>query len=148
MSLKNRVLEDIKTAMRAQDKLRLATLRMASAGIKQQEVDTRVELDDAAVLAILEKMIRQRKEAAQQFRDGGRTDLQEKEEAEIEILRPYLPEPLSPQALDQLIKQAITAVGAGGPKDMGKVIAHLRPLVQGRAEMSEISGKVKALLGP
>lgn len=147
MSLKQRLNEDIKTAMRAGDKARLTTLRMATAAIKQREVDERIELDDSAVLAVVEKMIKQRRDAATQYEQGNRPELAAAEHAEIDILQDYLPEPLSEADLDALITAAMAEAGATSLADMGKVMATLKPAVQGRADMSQVSARVRALLG-
>lgn len=147
MSLKQRLNEDIKTAMRASDKARLTTLRMTTAAIKQREVDERIELDDTAVLAVIEKMIKQRRDAAEQYQQGNRPELAAAEHAEIDILQDYLPEPLSESELDALVAAAITEAGAASVADMGKVMASLKPAVQGRADMSAVSARVRALLG-
>lgn len=147
MALKQQILDDIKTAMRAGDKDRLGVLRMLSAAIKQREVDERIELDDAQTLAVVEKMIKQRKESADQYTTGGRAELAEKELAEIATLKQYLPEQLSDAEIDALIEETIAATGASGIKDMGKVMGELKPRVQGRADMGEVSKKIKARLG-
>lgn len=147
MALKQQILDDIKTAMRAGDKDRLGVLRMLSAAIKQREVDERIELDDAQTLAVVEKMIKQRKESAEQYTTGGRAELAEKELAEIATLKQYLPEQLSDAEIDALIEETIAATGASGIKDMGKVMGELKPRVQGRADMGEVSKKIKARLG-
>ncbi|NDY95555.1 GatB/YqeY domain-containing protein [Wenzhouxiangella limi] len=146
MSLKNQLLDDIKQAMRAGDKSRLSTLRMASAAVKQREVDERIDADDAVVLAVIEKMIKQRRESAEQYRAGNRPDLAETEEAEIALLAPYLPEPLSPSEIHELIDQAIAATNADGMQAMGQVMGRLKPQLQGRADMREVSGLVRARL--
>ena len=146
MSLKDQLLEDIKQAMRAGDKARLVTLRMASAAIKQREVDERIEADDSVVLATLEKMIKQRRESAEQYRAGQRPDLAATEEAEIALLQPYLPEPLSEEALCRLIDQAIAESGASGMADMGKVMGRIKTQAQGRADMGRVSSLVRARL--
>ncbi len=146
MALKTRLLDDIKQAMRAGDKARLGTLRMASAAIKQREVDDRVEADDALVLAVIEKMIKQRRDSAEQYRAGQRADLAEVEEAEIEILQPYLPEPLSEAEIASLIDQAIAETDASGMQAMGAVMGLLKPKLQGRADMGAVSGLVRARL--
>lgn len=147
MALKQQILDDIKTAMRSGDKDRLGVLRMLSAAIKQREVDERIELDDAQTLAVVEKMIKQRKESAEQYTTGGRAELAEKELAEIATLKQYLPEQLSDAEIDALIEETIAATGASGIKDMGKVMGELKPRVQGRADMGEVSKKIKARLG-
>jgi hypothetical protein len=136
----------MKQAMRAGDKPRLSAIRMALAAIKQREVDDRVELDDSQVLGVLEKMIKQRRESAVLYRDGKRPDLAEKEEAEVELLTTYLPEPLSEQEIDALIAQTIQATGAHTLRDMGMVMATVKAAAQGRADMGEISARVKARL--
>lgn len=147
MSLKQQILDDIKNAMRAGEKDKLGVLRMLSAAIKQREVDERIEMDDAQVLAVVEKMIKQRRESIKQYTDGGREELAAKEEAEIAILEPYLPEQLSDEELDKLIASAIESTGAAEMKDMGKVMGQLKPQIQGKADMGAVSAKVKAKLG-
>jgi uncharacterized protein len=147
VSAKTRLKDDMKQAMRSGDKARLGTIRMALAAIQQREVDERVELDDTALLAVIEKMIKQRRESVEQYRAGGREDLASKEAAEIDILAGYLPEPLSDAELAALIDTAIAATGAASMKDMGRVIAHLRTEAQGRADMAVVSARVKARLG-
>ena len=146
MSLKDQLLDDIKRAMRAGDKARLTTLRMASAAVKQREVDERIEADDGVVLATLEKMIKQRRESAEQYRAGNRPELAAGEEAEIAILQHYLPEPLSEAALVELIDQAIADTGASGMADMGKVMGRIKAKAQGRADMGQVSSLVRARL--
>jgi uncharacterized protein len=136
----------MKQAMRSGDKARLGVVRMALAAIQQREVDERVELDDAAVLGVIEKMIKQRRESVEQYRAGGREDLVAKESAEIEVLSGYLPEPLGEAELDALIEAAIADTGAASMKDMGRVMARLRDGAQGRADMAAVSAKVKARL--
>ena len=147
MSLKARISEDVKQAMRAQDKPRLGVLRLVSAAIKQREVDERIELDDTAVLMVLDKMAKQRRESIEQFAAAGREDLVSIERFELDILHGYLPEPLDDAALSALIDQAIAATGAAGVQDMGKVMNELRPAVQGRADMKAVSGAVRVRLG-
>jgi uncharacterized protein len=146
MTLKERITEDMKTAMRAGDKERLGTIRLALAAIKQREVDERIVLDDGQVLAVLEKMIKQRREAITQFQAGGRADLVAKESAEITVLEAYLPARLSDAELDAIIAAAIASTGATSPKDMGKVIAAVKTQAQGRADMGAVSARVKAKL--
>jgi uncharacterized protein len=146
MALKERITEDMKTAMRAGEKERLATIRLALAAIKQREVDERITLDDAQVLAVLEKMIKQRREAVTQFESGGRADLVAKETAEIEVLKGYLPAQMSEAEIDTLIKDAIAATGASSVKDMGKVMAAVKPKAQGRADMGIVSARIKQKL--
>ena len=147
MTLKERINEDMKAAMRASDKERLSTIRMAQAAIKQREVDERTTLDDAQVIAVIEKMVKQRRESVAQFEQGGRSDLAEKEEREIAVLQGYLPEPLSESELDAIIREAIAESGASSMKDMGKVMGLLKPQLQGRADMGSVSGMIKAKLG-
>ncbi|MBL7250401.1 GatB/YqeY domain-containing protein [Alloalcanivorax marinus] len=136
----------VKDAMRARDKARLGTLRMATAAIKQVEVDERIELDDARVLALLDKQIKQRKDAASQYRDANRADLAEVEEAEIAVLQEFLPTQLDETEIQALIEQAIAQTGASGMQDMGKVMGVLKPRLQGRADIGAVSGKVKQRL--
>ena len=147
MSLKERITEDMKSAMRAGEKERLGTIRLALAAIKQREVDERITLDDPQVLAVLEKMIKQRREAITQFEAGGRADLVAKETAEIAVLQGYLPTPLSAAELEALIAEAIAATGAASIKDMGKVMAAVKPKAQGRADMGALSAQIKQRLG-
>jgi uncharacterized protein YqeY len=147
MSLKERITEDMKTAMRAKDSERLATIRMIQAAIKQIEVDERVTLDDTRVLAVVEKMIKTRKEAIAQFQAGNRPDLVEKENKEVTQLQAYLPAQLSEAELDGIIAAAVTESGATSIKDMGKVMAIVKAKAQGRADMGAVSGKIKAKLG-
>jgi uncharacterized protein YqeY len=147
MTLKERITEDMKTAMRAKESERLATIRLIQAAIKQREVDERIVLDDSQVLAAIEKMIKMRKESIAQFQAGNRPDLVEKEEKEIVLLQVYMPEQLSSADLDALIASAIAESGAASVKDMGKVMAIVKAKAQGRADMSAVSGKIKAKLG-
>jgi uncharacterized protein YqeY len=146
MTLKERITEDMKTAMRAGEKERLGTIRLALAAIKQREVDERIVLDDTQVLAVLEKMIKQRKEAITQFQAGGRADLVAKETAEVTLLEAYLPARLSDAELDALIASAIASTGATSAKDMGKVMALVKSQSQGRADMGVVSARVKEKL--
>lgn len=143
MSLKARITEDMKAAMRAKEQERLLTIRMLLAAVKQREVDERIELSDEQLISVVEKQIKQRKEAAGQYENAGRQDLADKELAEAAQLQAYLPEPLSEAQIDALIEGAIAETGAGSPKDMGKVIALLRPTLQGRADMGKVSEKIK-----
>jgi uncharacterized protein YqeY len=147
VTLKERSTEDMKAAMRASEKERLSTIRMVQAGIKQREVDERITLDDVQVIAVLEKMVKQRKESIAQFEQGGRTDLAEKERREIELLQTYLPAQLSAGELDALIREAIAATGAASVKDMGKVMALVKARAAGRADMGAVGARVKAALG-
>ena len=144
--LKTRVLEDVKTAMKAGDKLRLSVLRMLTAEMKQREVVDSVELTDAVVSAAIEKMIKQRRDSEKQYTDGGRPELAAKEADEIKILMVYLPEQLTDDELVALVKQAVAETGAVGGKDMGKVMAWIKPKAQGKADMGKISGLIKAQL--
>ena len=143
MSLKQELQQAVKEAMRGGDKERLTTLRMAMAAIKQREVDERIELDDTAITALLEKMIKQRRDAESQYRDAGRAELAEKEAAEIAVIANFLPEPLSSEELNSIIDQVIADTGANGPAAMGQVMGALKPKIQGRADMRAVSGLVK-----
>jgi uncharacterized protein YqeY len=147
MSLKARITEDMKNAMRSGEKDRLGLIRMLQAGIQQREVDERIQLDDAQVLAVIDKMIKQRKDSVEQFRAGGRQDLVAKESAEIAWLVDYLPAQLSDAELDALIRDAIAATGAASMKDMGKVMGVLKTKAQGRTDMGALSARIKAALG-
>jgi len=147
MSLKARLTEDMKQALKAGDKSRLSVVRMALAAIKQREVDDRVELDDGEVVGVIEKMIKQRRESASQYRSGNREDLATKEEGEVEVLSNYLPEPLSDAEIEALIGQAIEASGAQTLRDMGKVMGQIKAKAQGRVDMGQVGERVKALLG-
>ena len=146
MSLKERITEDMKNAMRAGEKERLATIRLALAAIKQREVDERIQLDDTQVLAALEKMIKQRKESIVQFQAGGRADLVAKEQAEIAVLQGYMPAQMSDAELDALIAEAIAATGAASIKDMGKVMGLVKGKAQGRADMGQVGSRIKQKL--
>jgi uncharacterized protein YqeY len=147
MSLKERITEDMKSAMRSGDKERLATIRLILAAIKQKEVDERITLDDAQVLGAIEKMVKQRRESVVQFEAGGRADLVAKENAELAVLATYQPAQLSEGEIDGLIAAAIGATGATSMKDMGKVVAHVKTAAAGRADMGAVSARVKARLG-
>ena len=147
MSLKARITEDMKAAMRSGERDRLSCIRMLQAGIQQREVDERIELDDAQVLSVIDKMIKQRRESVTQFQAGNRADLVAKESAEIELLTGYLPAQLSASELDALIKEAIAATAATSMKEMGKVMGWLKPQVQGRADIGALSARIKAALG-
>jgi hypothetical protein len=146
MTLKDRITEDMKTAMRAGEKERLGTIRLILSAIKQREVDERISLDDSQVLAAIEKMIKQRKEAITQFEAGGRADLVAKETAEIAILQAYLPAQMSDAEVDALIAEAIASTGAASIKDMGKVMAAVKSKAQGRADMGAVSARIKQKL--
>ena len=146
MTLKDRITEDMKTAMRAGEKERLATIRLILAAIKQREVDERITLDDSQVLAAIEKMVKQRKEAIAQFEAGGRADLVAKETAEIAILQAYLPAQMSDAEIDALIAEAIASTGAASIKDMGKVMGAVKAKAQGRADMGAVSARIKQKL--
>ena len=146
MSLKDRITEDMKAAMRAKDSERLGTIRMITAAIKQREVDERITLDDVQVLSVLEKMIKTRKESIEQFKAGGRDDLVARESQEIQLLQAYLPAQLSDSEVDALIAAAIAESGATSIKEMGKAMALLKQKAQGRADMAAASAKLKAKL--
>lgn len=146
MTLKDTLTADMKTALKAGDKPRLGVLRMALAAVKQQEVDGRKTLDDAEITAVIDKMVKQRRDSVKQFREGGREDLAEREAAEIAVLEHYLPEQLDETEIAGLIDEAIAATGAQSMRDMGKVMGELRPKVQGRADMSAVSARVKERL--
>ena len=146
MTLKERITEDMKAAMRASEKERLSTIRMVQAAIKQREVDERIVLDDAQVIAVLEKMVKQRRESIVAFEQGGRADLADKEKAEIALLQVYLPAQLSEAEVDALIKESITATGASSMKDMGKVMAAVKAKAAGQADMGAVSARIKAAL--
>jgi len=147
MTLKERINEDVKSALKAGEKERLATIRMILAGIKQREVDERIVLDDAQVTNVLEKMIKTRKESVVQFQAGNRADLVAKENAEIALITGYLPAQLSDAELDALIAEAIASVGASSIKDMGKVMAAIKAKAAGRADMAAVGARVKSKLG-
>ena len=147
MSLKERISEDMKAAMRAKDTERLGTIRMLQAAIKQREVDERITLDDTQILAVLEKMVKTRKESLEQFTTAGRADLAAKEASEITQLQAYLPEQLSAAELDAVISAAIASTGATSIKDMGKVVAAVKQQAAGRADMGAVSAAIKAKLG-
>jgi len=147
LSLKERITEDMKTAMRSGEKDRLAVIRLLQAAIKQREVDERIVLDDAQVTSVLEKMIKQRKESVVAFEKGGRADLVDKENAEIAVLQPYLPAQLSDAELDALIAEAISSTGAASIKDMGKVMGVVKAKAAGKADMGAVGARIKAKLG-
>lgn len=147
MSLKSRIQEDIKQAMRAQDRDRLGALRLVTAAIKQKEVDERIELDDTQVLAVLDKMLKQRRESLEQYQKAGRSDLADKEQFELSLIQDYLPEQLGEEELAALIDEAVAQTGASSIRDMGQVMAALRGKVQGRADMKAVSQAVRGKLG-
>ena len=140
-------MQDVKDAMRAKDKPRLATLRLITATLKQQEIDERIELNDAQVLALLDKMCKQRRESISQFEKAGRDDLIAQEVSELELIQTYLPEQLSEDEIVALIDEVMAATGAASIKDMGKVMGQLKPKLQGRADMGAVSAMIKAKLG-
>lgn len=146
MGLKDRITEDMKAAMRAKDSARLSAIRLLQAAIKQKEVDERIVADDAAVIGIIEKLIKQRKDSIEQFARAGRTDLVDKETAELNLLAGYLPQQMSDAELAAAIDAAVTESGAAGPQGMGKVMAVLKPRIAGRADMGKASALVKQRL--
>jgi uncharacterized protein YqeY len=146
MSLKDQITDDMKAAMRAKDSERLSTVRLLIAEIKRKEVDERIELDDAQVVAIVEKMIKQRKDSITQFENGGRQDLADKEKAELTVLTAYMPAGLSDEEVAAEVAAAVAASGAAGPQDMGKVMGILKPKLAGRADMTAVSAQVKKAL--
>lgn len=147
MSLKERITDDMKAAMRAGEKERLGVIRMITSAIKQREVDERIVLDDTQVLSVLEKMIKQRKESLVHFQAGNRQDLVAKEAAEITLLQGYMPSQLSAAAIDALINEAVASTGASSIKDMGKVMALIKGQAQGRTDLGVVGAKIKAKLG-
>jgi uncharacterized protein YqeY len=144
--LKNRVTDDMKSAMRAKEKLRLQTVRSILAAIKQQEVDTRADVDDRAILIILDKMCKQRRESISQFTAADRMDLVEQEVSELAIIQHYLPEPLTSDELQSLVAEAMAETGASMMADMGKVMSFIKSKAQGRADMGKVSGMIKSQL--
>ena len=144
--IKLQISEDVKTAMKARDKVRLAALRLMMAEFKKVEVDERVEIDDPRALEILDRMSKQRRDSLSQYKDAGRDDLVEQEQFELDVIAEYLPAPLSEDELVGLIAAVIAEIGAEGMSDMGKVMGQLKPRVQGRADMGKVSGQVKAAL--
>jgi len=146
MSLKEQITEDMKTAMRAKDSGRLGTIRLLLAAMKQREVDERIELDDAAVIAIVEKLIKQRKDSIAQFQAAGRDDLVAIENAELVVLQAYMPAQMSEAEVAAVVAQAVQQVGATGPQDMGKVMGIVKPQLAGKADMGVVSAQVKAAL--
>jgi uncharacterized protein len=146
MSLRARIVEDMKNAMRAREAARLSAIRLLLAAIKQKEIDERIELSDAEVVAIVDKMIKQRRESIAQFDAGGRPELSAAERAEIEVLQEYMPQPLSDAEIDRLIDAAIASAGPAGPAAMGKVMGALKGRLAGRADMTQVAARVKARL--
>ncbi|CAH2781995.1 MAG: Transamidase GatB domain protein [uncultured Caballeronia sp.] len=146
MSLKDQINDDMKTAMRAKETERLGTIRLLLAAIKQREVDDRVTLDDAGITAVIDKMIKQRKDSISQFEAAGRTNLADKEKAELAVLSAYMPEQLSADAIAAEVQAAVAATGAAGPQDMGKVMGVLKPKLAGKVDMTAVSAQVKAAL--
>ncbi|NCT68504.1 MAG: GatB/YqeY domain-containing protein [Rhodanobacteraceae bacterium] len=147
MSLKERLTDDMKAAMKGGDKERLAVIRLVNAAIKQREVDERIALDDAQVLATLEKMLKQRRDSITQFRAAGREDLASQEEFEVGVIQGYMPAQLSAAEIDAIVAKAIADAGASSAKDMGKVVGLVKPQVAGRADMGQVSALVKQKLG-
>ncbi|HET6604676.1 MAG TPA: GatB/YqeY domain-containing protein [Xanthomonadaceae bacterium] len=146
MQMKQRITEDMKSAMRAGHKQRLGVIRLVLAAIKQREVDERIELDDAQVVAVLEKMLKQRRDSQAQYEQAGREDLAQQERFEIEVIGAYLPEPMGDAELAAAVNAAICESGAEGPRDMGKVMAVLKPMIAGRADMGQASALVRQKL--
>ncbi|HEY0563797.1 MAG TPA: GatB/YqeY domain-containing protein [Methylophilus sp.] len=146
MSLKAQITEDMKNAMRAKDTARLGTIRLLQAAIKQREVDERIELDDAAVIAVIEKMLKQRRDSIAAYESANRTDLADIEKFETTVLQAYLPQQLTEDEIKVILEQVVTDTAAAGVKDMGKVMAAIKPLVAGKADMGKISGLIKARL--
>jgi len=146
-ALKLKITADMKQAMRDQAKERLGTIRLLLSAVKQHEIDQRVILDDIGIIAIIGKMIKQRRDSIAQFEQAGRTDLSEKEAAEIEVLASYMPAALTDEELVNILKEAIDTIKPESMKDMGKIMAYLKPKVEGRADMTHVSQKIKELLG-
>jgi uncharacterized protein YqeY len=147
VSLKSRITEDMKAAMRAKDASRLGAIRLLQAAIKQREVDERIELDDTQVIEAIEKMLKQRRDSISQYEAANRHDLADVEKFEVTVLQSYLPQPLTEAEIAELLDKAIANTGASGVKDMGKVVAAVKPQVVGRADMGKVSGLIKARLG-
>lgn len=146
MTLKAQLTDDMKAAMKSGDKERLGVIRLINAAIKQKEVDERIELDDAAVLAVIDRMLKQRRDSIAQFEKAGRQDLVDAEKFEVAVLCAYMPQALSAAEIQAAVAEAVAASGASGPQDMGKVMAMLKPKLAGRADMSQVSGLVRAAL--
>jgi len=147
MSLKAQITEDMKTAMRAKDMPKLGVIRLLQAAIKQREVDERIELDDDAVIAAIEKMLKQRRDSIAAFEGANRHDLADQEKFEVTVLQAYLPAQLSEDEINAIIAKVVAETGAAGAKDMGKVVGAVKPLVAGKADMAKVSGLIKAALG-
>ena len=147
MSLKAQISEDMKTAMRAKDMQKLGVIRLLQAAIKQREVDERIELDDAAVISAIEKMLKQRRDSIAAFEGANRMDLADQEKFEVTVLQAYLPAQLSEEEINAIIAKVVAETGAIGAKDMGKVVGAVKPLVAGKADMAKVSGMIKAALG-
>ncbi len=147
MSLKAQISEDMKTAMRAKDSARLGTIRLLQAAIKQREVDERIELDDSNVIAVIEKMLKQRRDSIAAYESANRNDLADVEKFEVSVLHTYLPQQLTEDEIKDILEKVVVDTGAAGIKDMSKVMAAIKPLVAGRADMGKISGLIKTRLG-
>lgn len=147
MSLKATITEDMKTAMRARETARLSAIRLLLAAIKQREVDERIELDDSAVIAVIDKMLKQRRDSIAQYESAGRQDLADAERFEVDVLSGYMPQALSQAEIEAEVREAIATSGAAGPQDMGKVMSALKPRLAGRADMGQVSGLVRQALG-
>lgn len=147
MSLKAQISEDMKNAMRAKDSARLGAIRLLQAAIKQREVDERVEMDDAQVIAVIEKMLKQRRDSIAAYESASRNDLADVEKFEVSVLQTYLPQQLSEAEIITIVDKVIAETGASGAKDMGKIVGAVRPLVAGKADMGKVSGLIKAKLG-
>ncbi len=147
MSLKAQISEDMKNAMRAKDSARLGTIRLLQAAIKQREVDERVELDDSSIIAVIEKMLKQRRDSIAAYESASRNDLADVEKFEVSVLQTYLPQQLTEDEIKEILEKVVMETGAAGIKDMSKVMAAIKPLVTGRADMGKISGLIKTRLG-
>lgn len=147
MSLKAQISEDMKNAMRAKDSARLGTIRLLQAAIKQREVDERVDLDDSSVITVIEKMLKQRRDSIAAYESANRNDLADVEKFEVSVLQTYLPQQLTEEEIKDILEKVVTETGAAGIKDMSKVMAAIKPLVTGRADMGKISGLIKTRLG-
>lgn len=146
MALRDRILEDMKTALRAKDTARLSAVRLLLAAIKQREVDERIELTDADVVAVIEKMLKQRRDSISQFEAAGRQDLADAEKAEVQVLTAYMPQAMTEAEIEAAVADAVAATGAKSPQDMGKIMAQLKPRLAGRADMAKVSALVKTKL--